>query len=77
MVAGEVEQVVDLLEGEGQAIWTLCYPSDMEEVAREMDRLLWSMVERAARLSIPKQEESLGLECVLTVPIARLTGRTG
>ena len=52
-VAGEVEQVLNVLEGEGQAIWTiarastvmkldyhlsLCYPSDMEEAAREMDR---------------------------------------
>ena len=78
-VAGEVEQVVDVLEGEGQAIWTiarastvmkldyhlsLCYPSDMEVAAREMDRLLWSMVERAAGLSIPKLEEGRGVECV-------------
>ena len=40
---------------------SLCYPTDMEEAAREMDRLFWSMVERTARLSIPKQEEGRGL----------------
>ena len=41
-----------------------------------MDRLLWNMVERAAGLSIPKGEEGRGVECVLTVPIARHTGRS-
>ena len=55
-VAREVEQTVKVLEGEGHALWTiarsstamkldyhlsLCYPSDMEEAAREMDSLLW------------------------------------
>ena len=55
---------------------SLCYPADMAVAAREMDRLLWSMVERAAGLSIPNLEEGRGVECVLTVPIARQTGRS-
>ena len=58
-MSGEVKQVSYVLEGEGQAIWTidrasavmkldyhtsLCYSSNMEEAAREMDTHLWNMV---------------------------------
>ena len=68
-VAKEVEKIVSVMEGEGQAIWTilrsstamkldyhlsLCYPSDMLLAAREMDNLLWLMLEKAAGLNIPR-----------------------
>ena len=40
-VAREIDQIVRVLEGKGQAIWTIarsryetCYPSDMREAAR-------------------------------------------
>ena len=90
-VAREVGEVLTTLEGEGQAIWTvarsttlmkldyhisLCYPSDMAEAARQMDQLLWSMVEKATNLSIPKVEEGRGVECCLQLPVTRHLGRT-
>ena len=68
-VAREVEQIVKVLDQEGQSIWTiarsstatkldyhvtLCYPTDMEAAAREMDDLLWVMLEKAAGFSIPR-----------------------
>ena len=48
----------------------------MEVAAREMDRLLWAMVERAAGLSIPQQEEGRGVECTLQLPVHHLSGRS-
>jgi hypothetical protein len=90
-VAREVGEVLEALEGEGQAIWTvarsstlmkldyhisLCYPSDMVEAAKEMDHLLWGMVERATNISIPKMEEGRGVECCLQLPITRHRDRT-
>ena len=71
-VAKEVGEIVKVLEGEGQAIWTiarsstamkldyhlaLCYPSDMAEAAKEMDRLLASMLLSATGLRIPMEDE--------------------
>ena len=65
-VAREVEQVLTVLQGEGQAIWSvirsstimkldyhlaLCYPSDMAEAAAEMDQLLHNMVEACMSIS--------------------------
>ena len=75
-VAREVGEVLEVLKGEGQAIWTvarsstlmkldyhiyLCYPTYMVDAAREMDQLLWGMVERAAGISIPKGEKGRGV----------------
>ena len=90
-VAGEVEQVLETLEGEGQSIWTvarastlmkldyhisLCYPSDMVEAAKEMDCLLWKMMEKATNLAIPKVDEGRGVECCLQIPVTRHQGRS-
>ena len=87
----EVEQTVKVLEGEGHAIWTiarsstamkldyhlsLCYPTDMEVAAREMDSLLWFMLQKAAGFSIPRVDEGRGLECCPNPPVARLRGRS-
>ena len=75
-VAKEVEKIVSVMEGEGQAIWTilrsstamkldyhlsLCYPSDMLLAAREMDNLLWLMLEKAAGLNIPRIDGGRGV----------------
>ena len=90
-VAREVEQVITVLQGEGQAIWSvirsstimkldyhlaLCYPSDMAEAAAEMDQLLHNMVEAASGLTIPRVEQGRGVECCLQVPVTRLQGRS-
>ena len=90
-VGKEVEQVLKVLQGEGQAIWTvarsstlmkldyhlaLCYPTDMVEAAREMDRLLHTMLECSSTLSIPKVDEGRGVECCLQTPVTRHQGRS-
>ena len=81
-IALEVETVQEVLEGDSQAMWTvlhcslaqkfdwhlsLCYPSDILATASRLDTILWSMLERAARLHIPKGEEGGRVECVLEV----------
>ena len=75
----------------GQSIWTiarastamkldyhlaLCYPTDMEEASRQMDDILWSMVEKAAGVSIPRVEEGRGVECCPLLPVDRLQYRS-
>ena len=75
-VAREVEQVLTVLQGEGQAIWAvarsstimkldyhlaLCYPSDMLEAAKEMDRLLWTMVACSSGITIPRVDMGSGV----------------
>lgn len=89
-VGREVQEIVNVLEGEGQSIWTiarastamkldfhiaLCYPSDMEEAARLMDEILWNMLEKAAGLSIPRVDEGRDLECCPLLPVNRLQHR--
>ena len=54
---------------------SLCYPSDMEVAAREMDSLLWFMLQKAAGFSIPRVDEGRGVECCPNPPVARLRGR--
>ena len=81
-VGREVEQILAVLKGEGQAIWTvarastimkldyhlaLCYPTDMAEAAKEMDKLLYNMLESASGLFIPKVDEGRGVECFLQI----------
>ena len=90
-VAREVEEIVRVLDGEGQAIWTvarsstatkldyhltLCYPSDMLEAAEEMDRILVSMVESATHLSIPMIDEGRGVEHCPGPEITRLRNKS-
>ena len=86
-----MEQIVKVLDGEGQAIWaiarsstamkldyhlSLCYPSDMEVAAREMDNRLWFMLQKAAGFSIPRVDEGRGVECCPSPPIRRWNGRS-
>ena len=69
-VEDKARKTVDLLQGERQALWmliraskryqleywlSLCYPSDTEEVAGQMDRLLQEMVEEAIGQDIPTE----------------------
>ena len=86
-VAREVEQILEVLQDEGQAIWTvarsstimkldyhlaLCYPTDMVEAAKEMDRLLKTLLECASGLSIPNGDEGRGVECCPQTTVTRL-----
>ena len=90
-VAREVEQVLTVLQGEGQAIWAvarsstimkldyhlaLCYPSDMLEAANEMDRLLWTMVECSTGITIPRVDMGRGVECCPKTTVTRMQGRS-
>ena len=90
-IARDANQMLTVLQGEGQAIWSvirsssimkldyhlaLCYPSDMAEAAAEMDRLLYTMLETATDLNIPTRDHGRGVECCLDMPIQRLTGRS-
>ena len=90
-IAKEVQETVKVLEGEGQAVWTvarsssatkldyhlsLCYPSDMREAAKEMDSLLISMLNSATGLSVPMVDEGRGVEHCPVPGIARLAGKS-
>ena len=90
-VAKEVVQIIKVLEGEGQGIWTLarsstatkldfhmslCYPSDMEEAAKEMDRVLGTMLHSAVGFHIPMQEEGLGVEHCPKPEVSRLKDKS-
>ena len=54
----------------------MCFPSDVAEAAREMDKLLYKMVESSADLSIPRVNEGRGVECCLQIPVTRHQGRS-
>ena len=90
-VAREVQEVLEVLQGEGQAIWTvirsstimkldyhlsLCYPSDMAEAASEMDQLLHNMLECATDLTIPRSDMGRGVECCPQPPVTRQQGKS-
>ena len=47
---------------------SLCYPSDIMEAAIRLDHILWSQLEYATNLHIPKMDEGLKVECVLDIP---------
>jgi hypothetical protein len=91
-VAREVREVLEVLQGEGQAIWTvlrsstimkldyhlaLCYPSDMAEAASEMDNLLFNMLEGATDMDIPRLDMGRGFECCPQLPVTRQQGKSG
>ena len=48
--------------------------SDMMEAARNIDDILWSMMERATGLHIPREDEARGVECVMDVPVQGTAG---
>ena len=54
----------------------LCYPTDMAEAAKEMDRLLFTMLECSSSQSIPKIDEGRGVECCMQIPVTRHQGRS-
>ena len=54
----------------------LCYPSDIAEAAAEMDQLLYTMLESATGLAIPRVDQGRGIECCPQVPVNRQQGRS-
>ena len=90
-VAREVQEIVKVLEGEGQAMWTIArsstatkldyqlslrYPSDIREAAIDMDNLLSSMLNSAAGLNVPMVNEGRGVEHCPDPGISRLAGKS-
>ena len=89
----DIDKVMHLLRKDNQSAWvllstalshqldyslTLQYPSDMLEVAAELDARLWAGLEQVAgQLRIPRREEGLGVECVVDLPeVPELQGRS-
>ena len=52
---------------------SLHYPSDIRAVAERADEVLWSMLEAATQLHVPRQDEGKGVECVLAPPVASMS----
>ena len=80
----EVDQVMELLDGDNQSAWVLLsaaiyhqfddalslqYPSDvLDAVAATLDARLWSELEQVTGQHIPRTEEGLCIECEVGVP---------
>ena len=90
-VAIEAKNACKLLDRERQGLWTilrssikfqfeywlgLVYPSQVLEAARDMDKIIWEVLETVAGAHIPREEEGLGWEECLDVPISGLRGRS-
>ena len=86
-----VNKTCNLLEEDLQAKWTLLtasvsqklsyslslqYPSDIREAARQLDTVLWEMMQKATGLHIPRVEEGRGVECALDVPVQGLVDQS-
>ena len=48
----------------------------MREVAEEMDRILWGVLESCANSSIPRGDQGKGWDCPLSAPVAAWHGRS-
>ena len=79
-----------MCEEDGQALWTilhcslaqkldyhltLSYPSDIVAAAKELDSVLWEMLQLATNLHIPRVDEGLRVDCMLGLPLS-LEGRS-
>ena len=88
-VQSDMKQVASTLSQDSQALWvalhrslahkldyhlSLCYPSDILPVAEFLDTVAWSVLEQAVGQQVPRQEEGLGTECVLGVPVDIMKG---
>ena len=90
-VAAKAEETSKLLAGERQGLWTilrsslkfqfeywlgLVYPSQVMVAARGVDRIIWEVLEVVAGAHIPREEEGLGWEECLDIPVRGLEGRS-
>ena len=48
----------------------------MQLAAKEMDNLMWNMLEKAADISIPRIDEGRGVECCPAPPVRRLQSKS-
>ena len=55
---------------------SLCYPSDIAPIAKYIDSVLWSVLERASGQHVPRKEEEFGFECVLDIPVDSMAGHS-
>ena len=87
----EACRAVDVLSSERQCLWTvlrssvlaqfeywlmMVHPSQVMEAARRMDSVIWMVLEKVAGFSIPREDEGLGWENCLDIPVTQLTGRS-
>ena len=85
------ERACKILAGERQSLWTvlrsslsqqfdywcsLCYPSNVQAVAEQLDNILWRVLENAAGFAVPRGEGDRGADHVLEVPVVGLNRRT-
>ena len=90
-IVSDAQQTAVLLAGERQALWTalrcsiskrfdywlqMSYPSVVEPVARWLDSQLWTILETATGLTIPRAASAESWNCVLPVPVVGRQGRT-
>ena len=90
-VAEKAEKASSLLAGERQGLWTilrssikfqfeywlgLVYPSQVMAAARGVDQIIWEVLESVAGAHIPREEEGLGWEECLDIPVRGLEGRS-
>ena len=83
-VAEKAEKASSLLAGERQGLWTilrssikfqfeywlgLVYPSQVMAAARGVDKIIWEVLEVVAGAHIPREEEGLGWEECLDIPV--------
>jgi hypothetical protein len=52
----------------------LVHPSQIKAAARRVDDIFWSVLETSAGSAIPRQEQGLGYEAVVQVPVTGLQG---
>ena len=90
-IARDATKACQLLANERQALWTtlrlstqqkldywlmLVHPSQMKAAAARMDAILWDMLEAVVGAHLPRQDEGLGYESPLDIPVQNLTGRS-
>ena len=91
-IVSQVDRVQEVLAGESQAVWsvlysslahkldwqlTLCYPSDINAMAKRLDGVFWSVLESIARSPIPKAGQEHPRDCTLQVDtVDWLAGKT-
>ena len=90
-VAEDAVRASKLLAVEPQGLWTilrliikfqfeywlgLVYPSQVMAAAKGIDRVIWEVLETMAGAHIPQEEEGLGWEECLDIPVQVLGGRS-
>ena len=90
-IASCAAKACEVLGQERQALWTtlrlsiqqkldywlmLVHPSLMQAAAARMDSVMWGVLEKVVGAHIPRQEEGLGYEHCLNMPVSNLRGNS-